>query len=275
MIAVIFEVWPAEGRKGDTWSWRNGCGEDLVHMDGFVSVERFQSLTARTSCCRCLLARREAVAAWRNQARIARRRPKGERHFPRYRLRSPSVLRGLRHDRDREQRSRHSRNCLRARHVEPALDAHASMATPTLTIVQRLIHRFQRCRPCRRARGGSTEARVRTRSSPMLTNILIAWGSVGVGFVLGHDVVGLAPARDGLDRLTSGPTNSTKRLCGRGGRARPSAAHGDGVARGNGLVQRLVETSISQPVPPRAAYTGSSFCRFVRSVGVTFQMRTQ
>ena len=45
MIAVIFEVWPAEGRKGDYMELAQRLRDDLVQMDGFISVERFQSLT--------------------------------------------------------------------------------------------------------------------------------------------------------------------------------------------------------------------------------------
>jgi len=45
MIAVIFEVWPASGRKEDYLDIAATLKPDLEKMDGFVSVERFQSLT--------------------------------------------------------------------------------------------------------------------------------------------------------------------------------------------------------------------------------------
>ena len=45
MIAVIFEVWPAEGRKDDYLGLAASLRRDLEQVDGFISVERFQSLT--------------------------------------------------------------------------------------------------------------------------------------------------------------------------------------------------------------------------------------
>ncbi len=51
MIAVIFEVWPADGRKDDYLAMAAALRADLDTMDGFISIERFQSLTIRPSCC--------------------------------------------------------------------------------------------------------------------------------------------------------------------------------------------------------------------------------
>ena len=45
MIAVIFEVWPASGRKDDYLAIAATLRAELEKMDGFISVERFQSLT--------------------------------------------------------------------------------------------------------------------------------------------------------------------------------------------------------------------------------------
>ena len=45
MIAVIFEVWPAQGRKGDYLGIAAALRADLNRIDGFISVERFQSLS--------------------------------------------------------------------------------------------------------------------------------------------------------------------------------------------------------------------------------------
>src|SRR5262249_49328646 len=44
VIAVIFEVWPAEGRKADYLDYPARLRGELEHVDGFISVERFQSL---------------------------------------------------------------------------------------------------------------------------------------------------------------------------------------------------------------------------------------
>jgi hypothetical protein len=51
MIAVIFEVWPASGRKEDYLAMAAALRTELEAIDGFISVERFQSLTE--PCCRC------------------------------------------------------------------------------------------------------------------------------------------------------------------------------------------------------------------------------
>src|SRR5262245_61865375 len=45
MIAVIFEVFPADGRKDDYLEQAARLRSELECMDGFISVERFQSLT--------------------------------------------------------------------------------------------------------------------------------------------------------------------------------------------------------------------------------------
>lgn len=45
MIAVIFEVEPAAGRKGEYLSRAAALRESLEDHPGFISVERFESLT--------------------------------------------------------------------------------------------------------------------------------------------------------------------------------------------------------------------------------------
>ncbi|MBR0673419.1 antibiotic biosynthesis monooxygenase family protein [Neoroseomonas soli] len=45
MIAVIFEVEPAEGREADYLAIAAAMREELVKQPGFVSVERFRSIT--------------------------------------------------------------------------------------------------------------------------------------------------------------------------------------------------------------------------------------
>lgn len=57
MIAVIFEEWPAELKP------------ELEKIDGFISVERFESLYEPGKLLSLSFWRdEEAVAAWRNQA---------------------------------------------------------------------------------------------------------------------------------------------------------------------------------------------------------------
>jgi hypothetical protein len=45
MIAVIFEVWPADGRKQTYLDIAASLKPELEKIDGFLSIERFQSLT--------------------------------------------------------------------------------------------------------------------------------------------------------------------------------------------------------------------------------------
>ena len=67
MIAIIFEVWPAEG---ETTHYLDLAGElkpELSKIDGFISVERFQSLTEPGKLLSISFWRDEAaVTAWRN-----------------------------------------------------------------------------------------------------------------------------------------------------------------------------------------------------------------
>src|SRR4029078_2972153 len=68
MIAVIFEVWPASGRKEDYLSIAAKLKPELEKMDGFISVERFQSLTDPGQLLSLSFWRDEdAVRNWRNQ----------------------------------------------------------------------------------------------------------------------------------------------------------------------------------------------------------------
>jgi heme-degrading monooxygenase HmoA len=69
MIAVIFEVWPANGRKADYLDHAARLRVELEHVDGFISVERFQSLTDPDKLLSVSVWRDEvAVAAWRRHA---------------------------------------------------------------------------------------------------------------------------------------------------------------------------------------------------------------
>ena len=53
MIAIIFEVWPSEGGRDEYLDIAASLRPHLEAIDGFVSVERFQSPPSRASCCRC------------------------------------------------------------------------------------------------------------------------------------------------------------------------------------------------------------------------------
>jgi len=69
MIAVIFEVFPANGRKDDYLEHAALLRSELECMDGFISVERFQSLTDPDKLLSLSFWRDEkAVAGWRSSA---------------------------------------------------------------------------------------------------------------------------------------------------------------------------------------------------------------
>lgn len=95
MIAVIFEVWPAEGRKPAYLDLAARLRDELMAMDGFVSVERFQSLTDPEKILSLSFWRDEAaVAGWRNHAMHREMQAAGRNGvFADYRLRVAAVLR--------------------------------------------------------------------------------------------------------------------------------------------------------------------------------------
>jgi heme-degrading monooxygenase HmoA len=95
MIAIIFEVQPAEGQRAAYLDYATGLKPVLEEMDGFVSVERFESLTTPGKLLSLSTWRDEAaVANWRNHAehRIAQKAGRGG-IFSDYRLRVVSVIR--------------------------------------------------------------------------------------------------------------------------------------------------------------------------------------
>lgn len=100
MIAVIFEVWPAEGRAGEYFDAAAALKADLERVDGFISVERFESLVTKGKYLSLSFWRdEEAVRTWRNLDGHRKAQKKGRAGvFADYRLRVASVLRdyGLR-----------------------------------------------------------------------------------------------------------------------------------------------------------------------------------
>jgi heme-degrading monooxygenase HmoA len=112
MIAIIFEVWPADGRKGDYLELAARLKGELDRMDGFISVERFQSLTDNDKLLSLSFWRDEAaVAAWRHDAghRAAQSAGRGG-IFRDYRLRVAVVMRDYGLDARREQAPADSRS---------------------------------------------------------------------------------------------------------------------------------------------------------------------
>ena len=93
MIAVIFEVWPAD--RDRYLDIAAELGPLLRGIDGFLSIERFESLTAKGKILSLSFWRDEAaVTAWRTQPehRLAQAAGRGG-VFADYRLRVAAVLR--------------------------------------------------------------------------------------------------------------------------------------------------------------------------------------
>ena len=95
MIAVIFEVVPAEGRRGDYLEAAARLRPLLDRIDGFISIERFESLTQPGKVLSLSFWRDEsAVAAWRRlEAHRAVQVAGRAGVFADYRLRVAEVLR--------------------------------------------------------------------------------------------------------------------------------------------------------------------------------------
>lgn len=95
MIAVIFEVWPADGHKQTYLDIAASLRPELEKMDGFLSIERFQSLTDETKLLSLSFWRDDAaVAAWRTIERHRAAQKTGrEGVFRDYHLRIAQVVR--------------------------------------------------------------------------------------------------------------------------------------------------------------------------------------
>ena len=95
MIAVIFEVTPAEGCKEAYLDIAASLRPLLEQVDGFISIERFQSLSNPGKLLSLSFFRDEqAVLQWRQlEAHRAAQQAGRERLFADYRLRIASVVR--------------------------------------------------------------------------------------------------------------------------------------------------------------------------------------
>jgi heme-degrading monooxygenase HmoA len=95
MIAVIFELYPAPGKTADYFDLAASLKPELEAIDGFISIERFESVVTRGKYLSLSFWRDEAaVRAWRNVEahRSAQARGRGG-VFADYRLRVASVIR--------------------------------------------------------------------------------------------------------------------------------------------------------------------------------------
>jgi heme-degrading monooxygenase HmoA len=95
MIAVIFEVWPADGRRQTYLDIAAELKPELEWIDGFLSIERFQSLLDDTKLLSLSFWRDEAAVAASRNLEHHRSAQQAGRHgvFRDYRLRVAHVLR--------------------------------------------------------------------------------------------------------------------------------------------------------------------------------------
>jgi heme-degrading monooxygenase HmoA len=95
MIAVIFEVWPGAERRNEYFDLAAALRPELERIDGFISIERFESLTEPGKIL--------SLSFWRDDDAVARWRGHSEHRdaqiagrggvFHDYRLRVATVLR--------------------------------------------------------------------------------------------------------------------------------------------------------------------------------------
>ncbi len=111
MIAVIFEVYPADGRMQDYLDIAAEMLPELEKIDGFISVERFQSLTEPTKMLSLsFFENEEAIQNWRVLSSHRTAQTKGRNGvFDDYRLRIAAVIRDYGMD-NRDQVPLDSRN---------------------------------------------------------------------------------------------------------------------------------------------------------------------
>ncbi|KRA98053.1 antibiotic biosynthesis monooxygenase [Devosia sp. Root685] len=95
MIAVIFEAWVPGEAQAEYLDLATELRPLLVNLDGFTSIERFQSLTNSGKVLSLSFWRDEtAVAAWRNLPEHRRVQAAGRDHvFVDYHLRIAAVTR--------------------------------------------------------------------------------------------------------------------------------------------------------------------------------------
>lgn len=101
MIAVIFEFNAAPGRRQEYLDIAAELGSELEGFDGYISIERFQSLKDETKFVSLSFWRDEdAVRRWRNVQKHREAQAKGRAGiFADYRLRVAQVIRDYTRDR--------------------------------------------------------------------------------------------------------------------------------------------------------------------------------
>lgn len=95
MIAVIFEAFPAEGKWDEYLTTAEILKPELIKIDGFISIERFQSITDPNKVLSLSFWKdEESISQWRNLEPHRKAQTRGrESVFTDYRLRICSVIR--------------------------------------------------------------------------------------------------------------------------------------------------------------------------------------
>jgi heme-degrading monooxygenase HmoA len=95
VYAVIFEVWPRDGRRQDYLDIAAALRPLLEEIDGFLSIERFESLTEPGKILSLSFWRDErAIAEWRRLEAHREAQAEGRAEvFRDYRLRVAAVVR--------------------------------------------------------------------------------------------------------------------------------------------------------------------------------------
>jgi heme-degrading monooxygenase HmoA len=95
MIAVIFEVTPKENGKAIYFEMAQALQSSLIKIDGFISIERFQSISSSEKFLSLSFWRDEtSVKRWKEnfEHQIAQKKGK-EELFQHYRIRVANVIR--------------------------------------------------------------------------------------------------------------------------------------------------------------------------------------
>lgn len=95
MLAVIFEVWPDPQHKQSYLDLAATLRKELEAIDGFISVERFQSIAEEGKLLSLsFFDNEEAIQSWRNTLEHRKAQSLGKNgYFANYRLRVAEVLR--------------------------------------------------------------------------------------------------------------------------------------------------------------------------------------
>jgi len=95
MIAIIFEVEPHADRRDAYFDLAATLKQDLQQIEGFISVERFRSLTDENKYLSLsFFTDEDAIVQWRNLQKHRNAQTAGRQEiFSNYRLRVASVIR--------------------------------------------------------------------------------------------------------------------------------------------------------------------------------------